>query len=446
MRAWSSSLAARTAVALLLGIGLVHLASLWTYRHALDLETTAAAETRLADRLVTIRQAVMRVPAVEREAVAHDLSGGAIDAHWSRVEHAVAGGPGSAAVEGLATRLTKVAEDLEPGDIVVGANRERDDDPHLAVVSLRLPDRTWINFSLVAQTAHPEDGHGTLLSTSLMALGAITLSLLLVRWLTRPLSTFVDAARRICRGGEVVTVPEDGPTEIRTLAVAFNEMQGRIKRMVDDRTLALAAVGHDLKTPITRLRLRLDDAAEPATRAAMAADLDEMEHMIEQALAWLAGDRDDEALRQVDVAAILATLTDDHTDAGHDVTLEGDHPAIVLGRRLALKRAFGNLLDNAIKYGGRATVRIVTKGDGIEVEIADDGPGIAAEDRARVLDPFVRLEPSRNRETGGWGLGLAIARRVVEAHGGRLVLAEGNPRGLVARVRLPNDPAAPLVG
>ena len=443
MRAWTSSLATRTALALLLGIGLVHLASLWTYRHALDLETAAAAETRIADRLITIRQAVMRVPAAEREPVAHDLSGGAIDAHWSRVEHAVAGGPGSTAVMGLATRLLKLAEDLEPGDVVVGANREREDDPHLAVVSLRLPDRTWINFSLVAQTPHAEDGHGTLLSTSLMAIGAIALSLLLVRWLTRPLSTFVDAARRVYRGGDVVIVPEDGPTEIRTLAVAFNEMQGRIKRMIDDRTLALAAVGHDLRTPITRLRLRLDDASEATTRAAMAADLDEMEHMIEQALAWLAGERDDEAPRRVDVAAILATLTDDHADAGHDVTLEGDHPAIVTGRRLALKRAFGNLLDNAVKYGHRAKVRVTSSCDGLDVEIADEGPGIAVEDRARVLDPFVRLEPSRNRDTGGWGLGLAIARRVAEAHGGRLELADGTPRGLVVRVHLPH--ATPFV-
>lgn len=437
MRAFASSLAARTMLVLFLGIGAVHLLSLWTYRHALDREAATADATRLADRLLTIRRAVMRVASAEREAVAHDLSGGAIDAHWSRSEHAVAGGPGSGDLAGLAERLAALGDDLAPGDVVVGANRDQDDDPHLAVVSLALPDRTWINFSLVEQTTRHEDGHGTLLSTSLMALGAMVLSILLVRWLTRPLLGFVDAARRIYRGGEAVAVPEDGPTEIRTLAVAFNEMQRRIKRMIDDRTHALAAVSHDLRTPITRLRLRLGEVESAATRTAISGDLDEMERMIDQTLAYLAGDRDDEPVKPFDVAAILATLADDQTDAGREVTLDGARSAVIEGRRLGLKRAFANLLDNAVKYGDRAEIRITAEADGVTVAIADHGPGIPAADRARVLDPFVRLEPSRNRDTGGWGLGLAIARRIVESHGGTLELADNVPTGLLVRVRLP---------
>jgi signal transduction histidine kinase len=446
MRAIASSLAARTMLVLFLGIGAVHLLSLWTYRHALDRETTTADEMRLADRLLTIRRAVMRVVPAEREAVAHDLSGGAIDAHWSRTEHAVAGGPGSDELAGLAEKLLSQGEDLEPGDVVVGANRAHHDDPHFAVVSLGLPDRTWINFSLVDQTARTTDGHGTLLSTSLMALGAIVLSILLVRWLTRPLLTFVDAARRIYRGGETVAVPEDGPTEIRTLAVAFNEMQRRIKRMIDDRTHALAAVSHDLRTPITRLRLRLGEVENAATRGAISGDLDEMERMIDQTLAYLSGDRDDEPVKPVDVAAILATLVDDQIDAGREVSLVGDHGAVVEGRRLGLKRAFANLLDNAVKYGGRAEIRVTAVADGVTIAIADHGPGIPAADRARVLDPFVRLEASRNRDTGGWGLGLAIARRIVESHGGTLALADNPPTGLLVHVHLPATRGGPRLG
>ena len=437
MRAFASSLAARTMLVLLLGIGAVHLLSLWTYRHALDREAATADVTRLADRLLTIRRAVMRVVPGEREAVAHDLSGGAIDAHWSRSEHAVAGGPGSGDLAGLAERLAALGDDLAPGDVVVGANRDHHDDPHLAVVSLALPDRTWINFSLVEQTTRHEDGHGTLLSTSLMALGAMVLSILLVRWLTRPLLGFVDAARRIYRGGEAVAVPEDGPTEIRTLAVAFNEMQRRIKRMIDDRTQALAAVSHDLRTPITRLRLRLGEVESAATRGAISGDLDEMERMIDQTLAYLAGDRDDEPVKPVDVAAILATLADDQIDAGREVTLDGARSAVIEGRRLGLKRAFANLLDNAVKYGDRAEIHVTAEADGITVAIADHGPGIPQADRARVLDPFVRLEASRNRDTGGWGLGLAIARRIVESHGGTLELTDNTPTGLLVRVHLP---------
>ncbi|WP_333824967.1 ATP-binding protein [Pinisolibacter sp.] len=446
MRAYGSSLAARTMLVLFLGIGAVHLLSLWTYRQALDRETTTADEMRLADRLLTIRRAVMRVEPAEREAVAHDLSGGAIDAHWSRAEHAVAGGPGSADLAGLAEKLRALGDDLEPGDVVIGANRAHHDDPHLAVVSLGLPDRTWINFSLVAQTSRPEDGHGTLLSTSLMALGAIVLSIFMVRWLTRPLLGFVDAARRIYRGGETVMVAEDGPTEIRSLAVAFNEMQRRIKRMIDDRTHALAAVSHDLRTPITRLRLRLGEVESAATRTAISGDLDEMERMIDQTLAYLAGDRDDELVKPVDVAAILATLVDDQTDAGHEVSLDGPRSAVIEGRRLGLKRAFANLIDNAVKYGGRAEIRVTMEADGVMVTIADEGPGVPEDERVRVLDPFVRLEPSRNRDTGGWGLGLPIARRIVESHGGVLELADNEPTGLLVRVRLPArrvDPPTP---
>lgn len=443
MRAFGSSLAARTMLVLLLGIGAVHLLSLWTYRHALDREAATADVTRLADRLLTIRRAVMRVVPGERESVAHDLSGGAIDAHWSRGEHAVAGGPGSAEFAGLAERLRALGDDLAPADVVIGANRDHHDDPHLAVVSLALPDRTWINFSLVEQTAHPEDGHGTLLSTSLMAVGAMVLSILLVRWLTRPLLGFVDAARRAYRGGEMVMVPEDGPTEIHTLAVAFNEMQRRIERMIDDRTHALAAVSHDLRTPITRLRLRLSEVENASTRSAVSDDLDEMERMIDQTLAWLAGDRDDEPVKPVDVAAILATLADDQTDAGRSVTLDGARGAVIEGRRLGLKRAFANLLDNAVKYGERAEIRIAADTECVTVTIADQGPGIPPADRARVLDPFVRLEPSRNRATGGWGLGLAIARRIVESHGGTLELADNAPVGLLVRVRLPSTRNGP---
>ncbi len=443
MRAFASSLAARTILVLFLGIGAVHLLSLWTYRHALDREAATADVTRLADRLLTIRRAVMRVMPAEREAVAHDLSGGALDVHWSRGEHAVAGGPGSADFAGLAERLVTLGDDLRPGDVVVGANRDQPGDPHLAVVSLALPDRTWINFSLVEQTSRHEGSHGTLLSTSLMALGAIVLSILLVRWLTRPLLGFVDAARRIYRGGETVMVSEDGPTEIRSLAVAFNEMQRRIKRLIDDRTHALAAVSHDLRTPITRLRLRLDEIESTTTRAAVSGDLDEMERMIDQTLAYLAGDRDDEPVKPVDVAAILATLVDDQTDAGRDVSLDGTRSAVVEGRRLGLKRAFANLVDNAVKYGGRAEIRVTTEADGVTVTIADDGPGIPESERARVFDPFVRLEPSRNRDTGGWGLGLAIARRIVESHGGTLDLADNAPTGLLVRVRLPADRVEP---
>ncbi len=436
------SLALRTTLVVLVGIGLVHMASLWTYQHSLTRELDLANEARLADQLLSIKRAVMRVPDAEREAVAHELSGGPIEAHWSRTEHAVAGGPGAVEWEALGRRLREVAPEIAEDGLVIGANRRGADDPHLALISIRLPDQSWINVSLVAWSPRVPAGHGTLLSTTLMALGAIIVSGLLVRWLTRPLTGFAAASQHLYRGQTAIMVPEDGPREVRALAVAFNEMQRRIGRLIEDRTQALAAVSHDLKTPITRLRFRIEEVSDAEARAAIAADLDEMERMLDQTLAYLRGDRADEEIKPVDIVAILETITDDASDRGRAVTLAGAANASVPGRRLALKRAFGNLVDNAIKYGRQADLVVENEPDGVRVTIRDRGPGIAPDDVARALAPFVRLEPSRNQQTGGFGLGLTIAQAIVEGHGGALTLANHPDGGLVASVRLPKPQAA----
>jgi signal transduction histidine kinase len=436
------SLAARTIIVLLLGIGIVHVASLWTYQNSLTREAELADQARLADRLLTIKRSVMRVPAAEREAVAHDLSGGPIEAHWSRNEHAIAGGPGSAEWDGLGARLRELAPELAEDGLIIGANRKLEDDPHLALISMRLPDASWINVSLVALSPRAPSGHGTLLSTTLMALGATLVSVFLVRWLTKPLSAFAEAAKRFYQSAGVVPVAESGPREVRALASAFNDMQRRIARLIDDRTQALAAVSHDLKTPITRLRFRVDDIADPAVRQAAQADLDDMERMLDQTLAFLRGDRADEEIKPVDLRAILETVTGDLSDAGRPVTLTGSASAILPGRRLALKRAFGNLIDNALKYGGRAMIRAEDAPDAVTVVIEDEGPGIPEADHERALAPFVRLEPSRNQETGGFGLGLTIAHAIISGHKGALMLANRPEGGLAVTVRLPKAAAS----
>jgi two-component system, OmpR family, sensor kinase len=241
---------------------------------------------------------------------------------------------------------------------VIGASSEGVQDPHLAVISMRLPDRSWVNVSLLSWAPRPPDIHGTLLSTSLMAVGALVIALFLVRSQTRPLSTFVKAAERIAHVRGVEPVEEEGPREVRALATAFNDMQRRITRLIDDRTHALAAVSHDLKTPITRLRFRTEEVEDKGLRAAVASDLDEMERMIDQTLSYLQEERADEEVKPVDLVAILETVTDDLTDAGGQASLGGSPAAIVSGRRLALKRAFANLIGNAVKYGQRAETRI----------------------------------------------------------------------------------------
>lgn len=421
----------------LLGIGAMHVASLWTYHRALIAEAELANEARLADRLLAIKRSVLRAPPDQREAVAHDMSGGAIEAHWSRTELAVAGGDAAERWQSLGSQLLQLAPELGADGLVIGASSGSGQDPHLAVISMRLPDETWVNVSLLLWTPHPTGFQGTLLSTSLMAAGALLIAVLLVRSQTRPLSAFARAAGRIAHGRGVSPVEESGPREVRELATAFNDMQARIGRLIDDRTHALAAVSHDLKTPITRLRFRSEELQDLALRKSIAADLDDMERMIDQTLSYLKEESGDEEMKPVDLVAILETVTDDAVDAGGAASLEGSVAAVVPGRRLALKRAFGNLIGNAVKYGKQARTTVADGQDEVRITIADQGPGMSAEDRERALQPFVRLEPSRNSETGGFGLGLSIADAVIRGHGGRLELRNGDASGLVVTVILP---------
>jgi two-component system, OmpR family, sensor kinase len=434
---WLDTLAARTVLLMLIGVGIVHVASLYAYQHALDREMSLANENRLADRLLTIRRSVMRVAPDERESVAHELSGGPVEAHWSATERARPGGPGSEVWQGLRTRLRELGPDLTDEDILIGANRKSDTDPHLALISLRIPDETWVNVTVFAPGARPQSSHGTWVSTTLMALGVAIISVLVIGWMTTPLRRFASAARQLYHGTDRVEVPETGPQEIRDAAIAFNEMQARIRKLVQTRTQTLAAVSHDLKTPLTRMRLRVEALGKPAQAEGLIADIRDMERMLDQTLAHLRGDRKDEELRPLDLAAMLTTLADDATDRGANAVLESEGPAVIEGRPLALKRAFGNLIDNALKYGASARIAWQVEGDMLAITITDEGPGIPEERMEEMFEPFTRLETSRSQETGGYGLGLSIARDVIHGHGGQIGLSNRADGGLIVTVSLP---------
>lgn len=431
------SLAARTILVLLIGIGLVHLASIWTYEAALRHEVTVANDARLADRLIALKRSIVRANPATREDVAHDLSGGPIEAHWSEEPLTTPDGPGSEEWAGLETRLKMLAPELSQGGILIGANRTESNDPHLALISMQLPDQSWINVSLVAMTYDTAASHGTWLSTSLMAVGAILISIFMVRWIAKPLSVFAAAAGSLYRGTETALVAETGPVEVKALATAFNDMQRRIKRLIEDRTQALAAVSHDLRTPLTRLRLRNEDIIDVEARAAISGDLDTMERMIDQTLAFLRGNKTSEPLQPVDLAAIIQTVVDYHADMNEKVEFNPTQNVVIEGRHMALKRCIENLIGNAVKYGVTPTVTIVVEEESATVRITDNGPGIEDIDKQRVFEPFTRLEESRNSESGGFGLGLAIAKQIAEAHGGSIILSDNMPFGLIVNLRLP---------
>ncbi len=427
------TIVARVILVSLLGITLVHVLSLWTYQRALDQELSRAHEASLAERLISIQRSVALAPRDQREALAHDLSGGSIEAHWNSSRGAVAGGPGVEAWTGLGEQIRRFAENMTSGDVVIGTST----DPHVALLSIRLPDDSWLNVSLFAASPARGTGHGTLLSTSLMALGVVLMSLLMARWLTRPIREIADAVTLLSPDDAASSVPEAGPREVRHLARSFNDMRRRIAELVTRRTQALAAVSHDLRTPLTRLRLRLDDLADPALQRAMATDIDEMEEMVEATLSYLKGDQPDEPRRAVDLVALLETIVNDARDMGRDAELTAPAHLVVNTGMLGMKRALSNLVSNALRYGTRARVEVRHVGDDVVVTIDDDGPGIPPEKLDAVLEPFVRLEESRNLTTGGVGLGLTIAKNNIEANGGKLRLANRDEGGLSVTVVLP---------
>jgi len=275
----------------------------------------------------------------------------------------------------------------------------------------------------------------TLLATSV----SITLlGLWAARAVTGPLRRFAWAAENFSPDGEVAPLPETGPYEIRTAARALNRMRERIKALIDDRTRMLAAVSHDLRTPLTRLRLRCEFIEDQAARSRTLAELAHMTSMVESVLHFLRDGRTRGEAAAIDLATSLQTICDQFGDSGHDVTYDGPDHAVVRGHADELHRAITNLIDNAVGHGGRAEVRLGLAPPAVVMTVEDDGPGIPDADKASVFEPFVRGDAARssNNKTG-FGLGLSIARSVIESHGGTLVLLDRRPRGLIARVTLP---------
>jgi two-component system, OmpR family, sensor kinase len=445
------TIATRTMALLLLGLGLFHLLSVWAYQVSLTREVETNNEMRVAERLLAIRRSIAAQPPQKREDLAHEMSGGSIDAHYGLRALAIPRS-GDTSAASLRSRLIKEEPDLEKAGVVIGseatgreATHKYSHDTHQMAVSLGLGDGTFVNVSLVKARHIPDAGHAAVWSTTLMAIGVILASLILVRWITKPLRALGAAARAIELAPQserinIAPLPETGPREVVETARAFNEMQQRIATLVEDRTLSLAAISHDLKTPLTRLRLQVEDATSVEAKQRMIADIAEMETMIDSTLTFLRGVRADEPPRLFDVSAILDTIGTDLADQGHNVAVTGARHAIAVGHPLQIKRALTNLIQNAVRHGGRARVSLAFREDCIEIIISDDGPGIPTDQLDLARRPFQGLDPARSKSTGGFGLGLAIAERLITAQHGTLTLANRQPHGLDATVHLAKRP------
>lgn len=309
-------------------------------------------------------------------------------------------------------------------------------------VSVHLKDGSWLNVLAPLDLGDPL-WRPRFVAPLVIALVLVTLAgLVAVRRATRPFATFAQAAERLGVDVSAPPLAEAGPREVRQAAQAFNVMQSRIARFVQDRTQMLAAISHDLKTPITRLRLRAEFMDDDDQRNKMLADLEEMEAMIAATLAFARDDAASEPRIRLDLAAMVQGMVEDLDDLGARCSYDGPGSLVVEARPAALKRALANLIDNAIKYGGEAAVTLGTGDRDALVTIDDHGPGIPAEARERVFAPFVRLETSRSRDTGGTGLGLAVARAAIRAHGGDITLSDRPGGGLRVTVSLPGMEAA----
>ncbi|SDX62746.1 ATP-binding protein [Thiocapsa roseopersicina] len=304
-------------------------------------------------------------------------------------------------------------------------------------VSARLRDGGWVNIRTARLEEPPPWAGKTLQLLAMLLAVVIAAGLLLTRRMARPMARLADASNRLGLGQAQAQLAEEGPREIRQTIHAFNRMQERLERHIRDRSYMLAAVSHDLRTPITTLRLRAEYIDDVEMRDKTLATLAEMEAVLSAALSFARDEAADERSRPTDLGALVQSLVDDHADLGGAVSYEGPHRSIFHCRPIALKRALNNLIDNALKYANTAGVQLLEERGSRTILIEDDGPGIPEADLERVFEPFFRLETSRSSETGGTGLGLSVARTIVHAHGGTLLLANMPSGGLRAVVRLP---------
>ncbi len=468
-RLFPDSIAGRVLLALLAGLTLSHVISVGIYYGDRTDIVAVLGGSEIAERIASVTRVAAQMPQNERRRILKAANSPTLRITWDRNSSVSEDPPRDWRTRLMDQALAFLLSDVEkrqirveyieasvpeghsamlPHNLVLGGPSEmmhshmRRMRTDLALgqmlrVSLQLSDGTWLNFSAAGvQPASLWSGR-FVLSLTLMILTVVLLAVWMIRHFTAPLEAFTEAASRLGRNVNAPALPESGPREVRRAAREFNEMQDRIRRFVHDRTQMVAAISHDLRTPITRLRLRADEIEDEEQQTKMLKDLEEMEEMISSVLSFAREDGEAEPQSRLDLAALLQSICDDMADAGRAVTMEEGPGLLFTGERLALKRAFTNLIDNAVKYGKSAHVGLFDESDGIRVQIDDEGPGIPEDEHEKVFASFYRLEQSRSRETGGAGLGLAFTRTIIRRHGGDITLHNRLEGGLRVVVTLP---------
>jgi signal transduction histidine kinase len=453
-------------VVLITGLALSQLVTLAVNYRTRTSTATVLEHLRVADRMADIVRLVGAAPPEQRPQMLASLTSRTLRVRWGAqpslgdapakdwraklfaevVQTALWDVPWRA----LRVRLVAAAPGVErpgaadrPHDLTPGVARSVDEimaqheRASVLHVALQLQDQSWLNFEapFVEEASVASPWSVPLLV--LAALAIVAASVWAVRRLTAPLTTLAAAAEQLGRDVNAAPLPETGPLELREAVHAFNVMQERLQRFVRDRTLMVAAMSHDLRTPITRLRLRAEFVEDEEQRRKMLGDLSDMESMVDSTLAFTREEANTEGLASVDLVSLLQNICDERQDATLEVGPGIGSRLPYVCRPMALTRCLSNVVENAVKYGQRARVRLLDAPGAVTVEVDDDGPGIPREDHERVFAPFVRLDASRSRDTGGTGLGLTIARTIARAHGGDVSLANRPDGGLRVTISLP---------
>ena len=421
------------------------------FEYVNERQNEASLNERVLDRASTVLTTLRAIPPEARPVVMKTLSSRlwqfveiprparaeAMTADEDRLaQRLIAVLPEAAKKAPITVRMNENTSDIVDGQLPVGGDR----DSQAVHLIVPLDKTTFLSaVFLRAPTAWPIE---IVVATVTAILVASASAAMMARRVVRPLSELTSAARVVAHGGNAPPVEEKGPDDVRNAAIAFNRMTEKVTKTLDSQRHLLSAVGHDLRTPITAMRINLEFVEDAELRDRLQGNLDELQALTEQVLSAARG-TGGESKRSVDLSALVESLVADLDDMGEPVTWQNhNNPAPVSCRPNEIRRAVRNLVENAVAYGFRADVQINDSDSGYEIVVEDDGPGIPEDDRQRVFEPFVRLESSRNTATGGTGLGLTLVKAIAEGHGGSIALENREHGGLRARMILPRIVAA----
>ncbi|KQN26618.1 histidine kinase [Sphingomonas sp. Leaf33] len=407
------------------------------YEQASEFAVREDEARRLAEHLVIARRLVAEQPRERRHEMADELTTERYFVRWSAVAPVLPGAGDNP------ERMREQIVTWEPTLARTGLRAQTlpRAGSTIAVGSLRLPDGDWLFFRTIEPLQTTGATYSRIVSSMVTLIVLMVLGGLFIRQTLKPVRVLTDAVERFGPGldqqGTVPELPKGGSGDVQRLVDAFDAMQARIRRLIDERTRALAAVSHDLRTPLARLRLRVEAVDDADLRREVESDLEGMEAMVTSLLAFLGGDGEPEKRRLIDLAVLCASIVDDANDHGHDIDYDGPAHLELWVRPLGIRRAVVNLVENAVRYGSEAGLELTVDGDSVTVCVTDNGPGIPEESMMLVREPFVRLDHARQRDTNGFGLGLSIVERAVADEGGVFTLTNRDSGGLAAMIRLP---------